>query len=260
MKITHIQGQELRDSRGNSTVEAIVFTEDGARTRAMVPSGASRGRYEALELRDGGPHRYLGREVLLAVRNVNDVIGPALEEFDVTDQHAIDHRMIELDGTRNKSHLGANAILAVSIACPRAASYAKGIPFCQHIAEFAGRPMDEPYIMPVPMINILNGGKHAIGSSDFQEYMIVPIAAPTIAEAIHFSLRARRGVQPTDSDREGPRRPGRLRDFPLRPHRRGSPLPQGQSGVIQMGKSAREPNERPRIDECSRRSNSRALV
>ncbi len=187
MNIAHIEGQELLDSRGNPTVEATVFLDDGTKARAMTPSGASTGKYEALELRDGDPQRYLGRGVLLAVQNVNDIIGPALEGLDVDDQRTIDRRMIELDGTRNKSHLGANAILAVSVACLRTAACAKRIPFYQHIAEVAGRPADEPYILPVPMINILNGGKHAVGSADLQEYMIVPIAAPTLAEAVRWS-------------------------------------------------------------------------
>jgi len=187
MKIVHIEAQELLDSRGNPTVEATVFLDRGTRARAMVPSGASTGKHEAMELRDGDPQRYLGRGVLQAVQNVNELIAPALEGFDVTDQRAIDHRMIELDGTRNKSRLGANAILAVSVACLRAAARAKGIPLYRHIAEVAGRPTDEPYIMPVPMINILNGGKHAVGSADFQEYMIVPVAAPTLTEAVRWS-------------------------------------------------------------------------
>lgn len=187
MKIEHIEAQELLDSRGNPTVEATVFLEDGMKARAMVPSGASTGKFEALELRDRDPHRYLGRGVLLAVRNVNDIIGPALVGLDVIDQRTIDHRMIEMDGTRNKSHLGANAILAVSVACLRAAACAKHVPFYQHIAEVLDKPADEPYVMPVPMINILNGGRHAIGSADLQEYMIMPIAAPTLVEAVRWS-------------------------------------------------------------------------
>ena len=187
MKIEHIRGQELLDSRGNPTVEATVFLDDGTKARAMAPSGASTGKYEALELRDRDPQRYLGKGVLLAVQNVNDVIGPALEGLDVTDQRTIDHRMIELDGTRNKSRLGANAILAVSVACLRTAACARNIPFYEHIAEVAGKPADEPYILPVPMVNIVNGGRHATGSADLQEYMIVPFAAPTLAEAVRWS-------------------------------------------------------------------------
>ena len=186
-KIDHIEAQELLDSRGNPTVEATVFLDDGMKARAMAPSGASTGKFEAVELRDRDPQRYLGRGVLLAVQNVNDAIGPALEGLDVTDQRTIDHRMIDLDGTRNKSHLGANALLAVSVACLRAGACAKRVPFYQHIAEVAGKPADEPYVMPVPMVNIFNGGRHAPGSADFQEYMIMPIAAPTLTEAIRWS-------------------------------------------------------------------------
>jgi enolase len=187
MDIFQITAQELLDSRGNPTVEATVHLDRYRRVSAMVPSGASTGKYEAVELRDNEPQRYLGKGVLKAVRNINGIIAPALIGYDVTDQRAIDQKMIELDGTENKSHLGANAVLAVSIACLRAGAVARRLQFYEYVAEVFGKPANEPYTMPIPLINVLNGGKHAIGSSDFQEYMIVPIGAPTFAEATRWA-------------------------------------------------------------------------
>ena len=187
MNIVQISAQELLDSRGQPTVEATVYLDRRLKACAMVPSGASTGRHEALELRDKDPQRYLGKGVLKAVQNIVEVIAPALIGFDVTDQRAIDHRMIELDGTENKSRLGANAILAVSIACLRAGALVRQMPFYEYIAEVFGKPAEEPFLMPVPLINVLNGGKHAVGSSDFQEYMIVPVGAPSFAESTRWA-------------------------------------------------------------------------
>ena len=187
MDIFQITAQELLDSRGNPTVEATVHLDRYTRVSGMVPSGASTGKYEAVELRDNEPQRYRGKGVLKAVRNINGIIAPALIGHDVTDQRGIDQKMIELDGTDNKSHLGANAILAVSIACVRAGAVARRMQFYEYVAEVFGKPAREPFTMPIPLINVLNGGKHAIGSSDFQEYMIGPIGAPTFAEATRWA-------------------------------------------------------------------------
>ncbi len=187
MDIQHVSAQELLDSRGYPTVEATVHLDLCRKPSGMAPSGASKGRYEALELRDDDPDRYFGKGVLQAVRNVNEIIAPAIIGLDVTDQRAIDERMIELDGTGNKSHLGANAILAVSVACLKAGACVEEIPLFERIAELRGRPREGPFTMPVPLVNLLNGGKHASDSSDFQEYMIVPLGAPTIAEAVRWA-------------------------------------------------------------------------
>lgn len=187
MNITRITAQELLDSRGLPTVEATVYLAGNLKASAMVPSGASTGKLEALEMRDGDPDRYHGKGVLHAVRNVTDAIAPALVGLDVTDQEAIDRRMIELDGTDNKSNLGANAILAVSIACLRAGALVRQVPFFEYTAETFGKATNEPFLMPIPLINVLNGGKHALGSSDFQEYMIVPVTAPTFVETVRWA-------------------------------------------------------------------------
>ncbi len=187
MNIARITAQELLDSRGQPTVEATVYLDGNLKASAMVPSGASTGKLEALEMRDGDPDRYHGKGVLHAVQNITDAIAPALVGLDVTDQDAIDRRMIELDGTDNKSNLGANAILAVSIACLRAGALVRQVPFFEYTAQTFGRSAGEPFLMPIPLINVLNGGKHAIGSSDFQEYMIVPVAAPTFAETVRWA-------------------------------------------------------------------------
>ncbi len=187
MKIMQVTAQELLDSRGNPTVEATVHLDNHLKASGMAPSGASTGRFEALELRDNDPQRYLGRGALHAVHNVNAIISPALVGQDVTDQRAVDHILIELDGTDNKSYLGANAVLAVSIACLRGGACARQIPVYQHVAALCDRPPEGPYTMPVPLVNLINGGRHAAGSADFQEYMIVPLGAPTIVEAVRWS-------------------------------------------------------------------------
>jgi enolase len=225
MDIQHVSAQELLDSRGYPTVEATVHLDLCRKPSGMAPSGASKGKYEALELRDDDPDRYLGKGVLRAVRNVNEIIAPAIIGLDVTDQRAIDERMIELDGTSNKSHLGANAILAVSIACMKASACVEEIPLFQRVAELRGRPREGPVTMPVPLVNVLNGGKHASDSSDFQEYMIVPLGAPTIVEAVRWSAEIfhhlkivieSRGWPSTVGDEGGFAPPVRSNEEPLR--------------------------------------------
>ncbi|MEP6495581.1 MAG: phosphopyruvate hydratase [bacterium] len=176
--IAEIKAREILDSRGNPTVEADVFLSDGTMGRAAVPSGASTGEHEAVELRDGDSHRYLGKGVQRAIQNVEETIGPALVGMDATDQIGIDSAMIELDGTANKSSLGANAILAVSLAVARAAAQSVKMPLYRYL----GGPMSR--VMPVPMMNILNGGAHATNTVDFQEFMIVPIGAESFADAL----------------------------------------------------------------------------
>ena len=181
-KIVDIKGREVLDSRGNPTVEADVILEGGIVGSACAPSGASTGSREALELRDGDKSRYLGKGVLKAVANINGPIRDLLLGKDATDQQALDRAMIELDGTENKATLGANAILAVSLAAAKAAAQAKGVPLYAHIADLNGTP--GVYSMPVPMMNIINGGEHADNNVDIQEFMVQPVGAPTFAEAL----------------------------------------------------------------------------
>jgi enolase len=178
--ITEIKAREILDSRGNPTLEADVICSNGMMARAAVPSGASTGEHEAVELRDGDANRYGGKGVLNAVQNVEETIAPALVGQAVTDQLAIDGAMIELDGTTNKSNLGANAMLAVSLACARAGAMSVGQPLYRYL----GGPLAR--VMPVPMMNILNGGAHATNSVDFQEFMIVPVGAESFAEALRM--------------------------------------------------------------------------
>src|ERR1043165_4242861 len=176
--IEHVQAREILDSRGNPTVEAEVVLADGAMGRAAVPSGASTGEHEAVELRDGDKKRYGGKGVLKAVQNVNDIIAPALQGFDALDQAEVDRALIDLDGTKNKSKLGANALLAVSMATARAAAVQLEIPLYRYL----GGPNSRT--LPVPMMNIVNGGAHADNNVDFQEFMILPVGAATFAEAL----------------------------------------------------------------------------
>ncbi|MFD1038816.1 phosphopyruvate hydratase [Virgibacillus byunsanensis] len=176
--ITDVYAREVLDSRGNPTVEVEVFTESGAFGAALVPSGASTGEYEAVELRDGDKDRYLGKGVLKAVQNVNEIIGPELLGIDVTRQNIIDHLMVEQDGTENKGNLGANAILGVSMAVAHAASSFLEIPLYNYLGGFNAKTL------PTPMMNILNGGEHADNNVDIQEFMIMPVAAPTFKEAV----------------------------------------------------------------------------
>jgi enolase len=173
---------EVLDSRGNPTVEAEVLLESGVRGQACAPSGASTGSREALELRDGDKSRYLGKGVLTAVANINDKIQPVLLGKDAANQRELDQIMIDLDGTDNKGELGANAILAVSLAAAKAAAADAGIPLYEHIANVNGTP--GVYSMPVPMMNIVNGGEHADNNVDIQEFMVQPVAAKTFAEAL----------------------------------------------------------------------------
>ncbi|MBZ4665718.1 phosphopyruvate hydratase [Mahella sp.] len=179
-EIIDILAREILDSRGNPTVEVEVLTEGGFIGRAAVPSGASTGAFEAIELRDGDKNRYMGKGVLQAVDNVNNVIAPELIGMDAVDQVAIDKLMIELDGTPNKSKLGANAILGVSLAVAKAAAASVGLPLYQYIGGVNAK------VLPVPMMNILNGGKHADNTVDIQEFMVMPVGAPSFKEALRM--------------------------------------------------------------------------
>ncbi|MBV1930704.1 MAG: phosphopyruvate hydratase [Porticoccaceae bacterium] len=181
-RITDVKAYEVLDSRGNPTVNADVILEDGSVGSACAPSGASTGTREALELRDGDNSRYLGKGVLTAVGNINTTIRELLLGKDVTEQGELDRLMIEADGTENKATLGANAILAVSLAAAKAGAITKRIPLYQHIAELNGTPLN--YTMPVPMMNIINGGEHADNNVDIQEFMIQPVKAKDFAEAL----------------------------------------------------------------------------
>ena len=179
--IDFIEAREILDSRGNPTVEVDVYLEDGSFGRAAVPSGASTGVHEACELRDGDKKRFLGKGTLKAVDNVNKIIAPALEGLDALDQVAIDHLMIELDGTPNKSKLGANAILGTSMAVARAAADSLGIPLYMYLGAYHHN------VLPVPMANILNGGAHSDNKVDFQEFMVMPIGAKSMREAVRMT-------------------------------------------------------------------------
>ncbi|WP_458524802.1 phosphopyruvate hydratase [Onishia taeanensis] len=183
-KIVDIRALEVLDSRGNPTVQAEVVLDSGAKGVACAPSGASTGSREALELRDGDKGRYLGKGVLKAVEAVNGAIRERLMGLDALDQRALDNAMLELDGTENKESLGANAILAVSLAAAKAAASAKGVELYAHIAELYGQPGQ--YLMPVPMMNIINGGEHADNNVDIQEFMIQPVGAPTFREGLRM--------------------------------------------------------------------------
>ncbi len=178
--IVDVYAREILDSRGNPTVEAEVTLADGTVGRAAVPSGASTGTHEALELRDKDEKRYLGKGVQKAVENVNETIGPELEGMDATEQMEIDNIMLELDGTPNKEKLGANAILAVSLACAKAAAESLGLPLYRYIGGTAA------HVLPVPLMNILNGGKHADNNVDIQEFMIAPVGGVTFADALRM--------------------------------------------------------------------------
>ncbi|RUO79456.1 phosphopyruvate hydratase [Pseudidiomarina taiwanensis] len=182
--IAKIVAREIMDSRGNPTIEADVHLSDGNWGRAAAPSGASTGSREALELRDGDKSRYLGKGVLTAVENVEKRIAPALQGMDATDQQAVDAAMIRLDGTDNKENLGANAILAVSLAVAKAAAASKGLPLYAHIAELNGTAGE--FSMPLPMMNILNGGEHADNNVDIQEFMIQPVGAKNFHEGLRM--------------------------------------------------------------------------
>ena len=179
-EIVSIHAREILDSRGNPTVEADVVLEDGVRGRAAVPSGASTGEHEAVELRDGDKEHYLGKGVLGAVENVESIIAPELQGMDASNQRLIDATMLALDGTENKGRLGANAILAVSMACARASAEALGIPLYRYLGGV------NACILPTPMMNILNGGAHADNNVDFQEFMVMPVGAETFSDALRW--------------------------------------------------------------------------
>jgi len=205
-QIEDIVAREVLDSRGNPTVEVEVFLVGGAVGSAIVPSGASTGVHEAVELRDGDPERYGGKGVLQAVRNVNDTLRTELVGLDALEQVSIDRLLIELDGTSNKSRLGANALLGASLAVAHAAAESLSLPLYRYLGGAGAR------VLPVPQVNILNGGKHAIDSTDFQEFMIVPLGAPTFREALRWasetfhalgSLLRERGFTSTVGDEGG---------------------------------------------------------
>lgn len=180
--ISNIIARQILDSRGNPTVEVDVHTSDGLMGRAAVPSGASTGKHEAMELRDGNKKEYLGKSVMKAVNNVNDKISEELYGWDITDQRGIDSAMLEIDGTPNKSKLGANAILAVSLAAAKAAAQATGLSLYRYVGGANAR------ILPVPMMNILNGGAHADNKIDFQEFMVMPVGASTFSEGLRWGV------------------------------------------------------------------------
>jgi enolase len=189
--IARIHGREILDSRGNPTVQVDVVLDSGLRGRAAVPSGASTGAHEAVELRDGDKHRYAGKGVRKAVAHVNEEIAAALGGADAADQRAIDERLISLDGTANKSRLGANAVLGVSLAVARAAALAAGQPLYRYLSGGTAA------LMPVPMMNILNGGRHAQTKVDFQEFMVVPAGAPTFAEGLRWGAEVFHALKDT---------------------------------------------------------------
>ncbi|MFB6286589.1 MAG: phosphopyruvate hydratase [Candidatus Bipolaricaulia bacterium] len=183
MTIRTIRAREILDSRGTPTIESDVALDDGSVGRAAVPSGASTGKFEALELRDGDPSRHHGKGVQTAVRNVNETIAPELQGMDATDQTAVDRAMIDLDGTDNKDRLGANAILSVSLAAVRAAAQSQNVPLYQHIQQLSG---ETTTTLPIPMMNVLNGGEHADNALEVQEFMIMPVGASSLTEAVRL--------------------------------------------------------------------------
>src|ERR1700758_2806520 len=180
--IAEIRGRQVLDSRGNPTVEAEIFLDGGANARAIVPSGASTGEHEAVELRDGDKQQYVGKGVLKAVENVNRELAELLGGYDAADQRTLDQKMIELDGTENKGRLGANAILAVSMAAARAAAGEFGLPLYRYLGGAGANTL------PTPMMNILNGGAHADNNVDFQEFMVMPVGAKSFSDALRWGV------------------------------------------------------------------------
>ena len=187
--ITDVLAREVLDSRGNPTVEVELYTEDGGFGRALVPSGASTGEHEAVELRDGDKDRFGGKGVLKAVGHVNNEIAKAVIGLDVTEQRLIDQTMIDLDGTPNKGKFGANAILGVSLAAARAAADEVGLPLYQYL----GGP--NAHVLPTPMMNVLNGGAHSTNTVDFQEFMIMPVGAKSVREAVRMGSETFHALQ-----------------------------------------------------------------
>ena len=186
--ITHVHAREILDSRGNPTLEAEVALSDGSFGRAMVPSGASTGSREAVELRDGDKTRYLGKGVRNAVANVNGAIAQTLKGLDASDQKGLDAKLIALDGTPNKSRLGANALLGVSLANAHAVAASRRLPLWQYLSSLAPRPSSQGPALPVPMMNIVNGGAHADNNVDMQEFMVLPVGLPNFAEALRAGV------------------------------------------------------------------------
>jgi enolase len=220
-KIASVHAREILDSRGNPTLEVDVALDGGAVGSAKVPSGASTGAHEALELRDGDPRRYGGKGVLKALANVNGEIATAIKGLPADDQPAIDQKMIDLDGTSTKSRLGANAILGVSLAVAHAAAAGQGVPLYRHLAALCSWANGQPGAPPVPMFNILNGGKHAEGSTDFQEFMVMPLGAPNFSEGLRWAVEVYhalgkllrdRGLPTTVGDEGGFAPPGLAND------------------------------------------------
>lgn len=204
--ITNVDAREILDSRGNPTVEVDIYTESGAFGRGMVPSGASTGEHEAVELRDGDKNRYLGKGVLKAVSNVNDIIAERIIGLDVREQQKIDQLLVDLDGTKNKKKLGANAILGVSIAVARAAAEYVGLPLYQYLGGFSAK------LLPTPMMNIVNGGSHSDAPIAFQEFMVMPVGAPNFREGLRWgaeifhalkSILSERGLKTSVGDEGG---------------------------------------------------------
>ena len=189
MKIQNVRALEILDSRGNPTVQAEIRLDSGISAFAQVPSGASTGRHEARELRDGDPNRFGGKGVLQAVRNVEEVLGPAVYTVDPADQQSVDQRMIEADATPDKSRLGANAILAVSCAAARAAALSRGIPLWKHLSGMSRKPSP---CMPLPMINIISGGLHAGRNLEFQDFLVIPRSYPELTAALEATVRVHR--------------------------------------------------------------------
>ncbi len=194
MRIKAISALEILDSRGNPTLQTTVTLEDGTIGSAEIPSGASTGKYEAVELRDGDPKRYEGKGVLKAVENINTKIAGTISGMNAEDQEKVDQKMIELDGTKNKSNLGANAILSVSLAVARAETHAEKKPSYQYLTKF-NPDHKEPYTMPIPQMNIMNGGKHANWATDIQEYMILPVGAKSEHDAIRMCVEVYHQLQ-----------------------------------------------------------------
>ena len=193
--IEQIKGREILDSRGNPTVEVEVALSDGTLGQAAVPSGASTGTYEAVELRDGDKKRYGGKGVLQAVNHINEHIAPSIKGMAATDQEAIDRKLIELDGTDNKSCLGANAILGTSLAVARAAASSLDMPLYRYLGQAS------EYTLPVPLMNILNGGKHATNSTDFQEFMVVPAGATSFRQSLQMGTEVYHSLKKVLNDR-----------------------------------------------------------
>src|SRR3954464_3662897 len=191
--IERVHARQILDSRGNPTVEVEVYLSSGASGRAAVPSGASTGEFEAVELRDGGD-AYGGKAVTKAVANVNGELAESIKGHDAADQQGLDHAMIELDGTPNKGRLGANALLGVSLAAARASASENGLPLYRYLGG------DGAHILPVPMMNVLNGGAHADNSVDFQEFMVMPVGAPSFSEALRWGTEVFHALKKTLHD------------------------------------------------------------